>query len=197
MFTNTTDFLTVGLPTVLAGIKRLDVLSVTYNNVAGYESGPVETGKEGLGIQVQNGNLHYSPLTDLVYSGNLMVARIGSEAMDEEARAAQVELESSLRIGTTEDASFLAVVYAGLSAFDEAVAFARKVKKDNPAAKVAVVTCDCDLTRKARSLVPMLRDKELDAVVVTSECGGRATMRDILQKIVSDWPSPEPVKIPA
>ena len=92
--------------------------------------------------------------------------------MDEEARSAQAEMESSLKIKTTEDSSFLAVVYAGLSAFNEAVEFARKIKNDNPAAKVVIVTCDCDLNHKARGLVPMLQDKELDAVVITSGCGG-------------------------
>jgi hypothetical protein len=192
MLTNTDDFLAVGLPTILAGIKRLNVLFATYNNVAGYRSGPVETGKDGLAIQVQNGDLEYSSRANLVHSSDIMTAMIGSRAMDEEARAAQSGLESSLEIEATEDASFLAVVYAGLSAFDEALAFARKIKQNNPAAKVVLVTCDCDLNRKARVLVPTLQDKELDAVVVTSGCGGRATMCDILEKIVNDWPANPP-----
>jgi hypothetical protein len=192
MFTNTDDFLVVGLGTILAGVKRLNVLFATYNNVAGYKSGPVATRKEGLAIQVQNGDLHYSSLTDLVYLLGTPLAKIGSEAIKEEARAAQSELESLLNIETAEDASFLAVVYAGLSAFDEAVAFARKVKKDNPAAKVVVVTCDCDLNNKARVLFPMLERREIEAAVVTSECGGRGTMRDILEKIVNDWPANPP-----
>lgn len=192
MFTNTDDFLAVGLPTILAGVKKLNVLFATYNNVAGYESGPVETGKEGLAIQISDGDLEYSPVADLVFSGDLMLAKIGARAMDEEARAAQAELESALKINAAEDTSFLAVIYAGLSAFDEAVEFARKIKEDNPAAKVVVVTCDCDLNRKARVLFPMLQAKELDAVVATSECGGRATMCDILEKVVNDWPANPP-----
>lgn len=171
MFTNMSDFLSVGLGTLIAGARELCVLFATYENVAGYESRPVETGKNGLVIQVRNGNQ----------------AALGGKL----ARAA---VESPLKIKAQEGVLFLAVIYAGLPAFDEAVAFAREIKHEHPVSKVVVVTCDCNLTRKARDLVPMLR-RELDAVVVTSECGGRATMRDILEKVVSIWPMP--VRVPA
>ncbi|MGB7957765.1 MAG: hypothetical protein WCF77_02895 [Minisyncoccia bacterium] len=122
------------------------------------------------------------------YNIGTPLAQIGSEAMDEEARTAQSELEAKLKIESQANASLLAVVYAGLSAFDEALEFARKVKQDRPDAKVVIVTCDCDLRRKASILEPMLQSEELEAVVVTHWCGGRSTMRDILEKIVEVWP---------
>ena len=194
MLTNTQDFLDVGLGILTAGARKLHVLLATYNNVAGYKSGLVETDKEGLAIQVQNGNLFYSPLTFLIHLPDSRLARVGAEMMDHEAREAQSALEANLVIEDQEGVEFLAVVYAGLSAFHEAVELAHKLKEDRPSAKVVVVTCDCDLTNKTRELTPMLKRKELDAVVVTHECGGRATMRNIMEKVVSD--SPVPIRVP-
>lgn len=192
MFTNTDDFLG-RLGALIVGADRLHVLFVTYNNVAGYESGPVDTGKDGLTIQVQNGDLEYSPMTNLVYLIGTALAEIGSQAMDAEAQAAQATLESQLIVEPQDNARLLAVIYAGLSAFDEAVSFARAVRRDHPTAKIVIVTCDCNLRHKQQVLEPILASGEIESVVATFECGGRATMRRILNQVMSDWP----VKTPA
>lgn len=195
MFTNEADFVATGINALIANTDRLHVLFATYNNVAHYESGPVDTKNDCLTIQVQNGDLDYSPITDLVYLLGTPLAAVGGAAMEEEARDAQSALEASLAIEYKENTLFIAVVYAGLSAFDEALDFARSVKKDQPAAKVVIVTCNCDLGHKDRVLEPLLQSKELDAVIVTYECGGRATMRDVLEGFMAAWPKDAPVVV--
>ena len=189
MFTKSNDFLAQGVDTLIAGNEKLHVLFATYNTVEGYDSGSVQTHKDGLTIQVQNGNLHYSSLTDLTFFVGTPLADIGAEIMDQEARAVQEDVESSLHIERHQDATFLAVVYAGLSAFREAVEMARKIKRNNPNAKIVLTTCDCVLSDKSDTLSPMLQKKEVDAVVVANRCGGRETMHDILEKIVEVWPA--------
>jgi hypothetical protein len=171
MFTNETDFISTGLGALLAGIEKLHVLFATYKNVDGYANGPVETyGKDGLTIQVQN----------------------GSQIRGEWVSRAAYSIEAIPETEGQENVLFLAVVYAGVNAFGEAVAFARKIKHEHPASKIVLVTCSCDLLYKNRILEPIVRDKEIE-VVVTEKCGGNSTMRDILRKIMEDWP----VKIPA
>jgi hypothetical protein len=177
MFTDTSDFLSTGVNALVAGHEKLHVLFATYNAVAGYKSGTVETGKDGLTIQVQNGNLSYSPLTDLVYCVGTPLHKVGAN------------MEMSLKIEQPDATAFLAVVYAGLSAFNEAVALARKIKDDRPDAKIVITTCDCMLDDKSRTLSPLLQRKEIDAAVVTTICGGHDTMRDILEKVIEVWPA--------
>jgi hypothetical protein len=173
MFTNEMDFVAKDISALLAGVQGLDVLFATYRNVGDYENGSVETKKEGLTITVRNG-----------------------DAREYYEFAAQLEVESATEIKDQEGVSSLVVVYAGLSAFREAVAFARRIKRDHPAAKIVVVTCDCELSWKKRELEPMLQGGELEAVVVTSYCGGRTTMCDILKKIVAIFPVPSPAVTP-
>jgi hypothetical protein len=193
MFMDLADFVSTNIPALIAGMEKLSVLFVTYNEVNGYESGLVDTKKDRLTIQVQSGNLHYSPLTtSLVWAIGTPLAEIGSAAMDDEAREAQEAVEASIKIEVQEDTAFVAVVYAGLSAFDEALLFGRKIRQDNPAAKVVIVTCDCDPGRKRRVLVPMLETGELAAVIETYECGGREAMRKILLGFIEAWPSTVP-----
>ena len=189
MFTHEPDFVSGGIKPLIDGVRKLHVLFATYNTVAGYRSGPVQTGRDGLTIQVQNGNLVYSPLTDLIWLGpHDPLGKLGAQIMDAEGRAAQKMVESSLQIETGESAEFIAVIYAGLSAFDEALAMGRKIKAERPKSKVVIVTCDCAIERKAQTLNPLLQNKEIEAVVVTNTCGGRQTMRSILDGVMSQWP---------
>ena len=174
MFVTMNCFIRMGLGTLIAGARKLHVVFATYKRVPGYPTGPVATGKDGLTIQVQDGN---------------------NPAVSGAEEAAQAVVEESLEIEARSDATLLVVIYAGLSAFDQGVDFARKVKEDHPAAKVVILTCDCDLTWKSRKLTPLLENKELDAVVVTDECGGRGAMRDILKAVIASWPVP--VRFPA
>ena len=83
----------------------------------------------------------------------------------------------------------LAVVYAGLSAFQESLDYARKIRKSNPQCKVVVLTCDCDPRMKELVLAKALENGEIDEAIMTSECGGYYGMREILDGFVAAWPN--------
>ncbi len=191
MFTNVPDFISSGLATLVEDHDRLHSLFATYNNVRGYGSGKVDSGVDSLTIQVQNGNLEYSPFILLGFVPEL--TGLAARVMVEEGRQVQSDLENSLDLGVQEEAlgnsTFLAIVYAGLSAFRESVDMARKIKTDKPKAKVVVLTCNCKLFEKKYTLNPMLADGILEAVVVTPECGGREDMKIILESLISIWNS--------
>ena len=132
MFTNEFDFVATGINALIAGAGKVHVLFSTYNNVAHYGSGPVDTGKEGLTIEVRNGDLEYSPAANLVYALGTPLAAIGAAVMEEDARDAESTLEAAIAIEAIEPkdgGTLIAVVYAGLSAFDEAVDFAHRIKQ--------------------------------------------------------------------
>jgi hypothetical protein len=95
----------------------------------------------------------------------------------------------------TPGADVFAFIYAGLSGFDDSLAFVRRVKRDNPKAKIVIVTCDCRLEKKLAAIAPLSPDV-IEAVVATGECGGRMTMRDILERLIVIWPSREIVERP-
>ncbi len=188
MFYQVPEFVSTGIPALINGTNRLNVLFATYNTVNGYD-GDVDTGKDGLSIKVQSGHLEYSPFVlPALMAPDPSMRSLGSITMREQGRQVQRELESSLKI-ETQEGEFLAIVYAGLSAFSEAVEMARKIKADNPTAKIVITTCDCDIRHKTHTLTPMLERKEIEAVVVTGMCGGRGMMHDILEGIVRAWPA--------
>lgn len=191
MIARLTDFLVSGLRPYLEGTQRLHVLFATYNNVRMHESGPVETLKDGLTIQVQNGNLDYS--TFAVFgplSSNFAVSRLALDQGDVEARAAERAMKSSLSLEREENAPLLAFVYAGASAFREAFDTAAGIKRDNPGSRVVVLTCDCNLEWKEHDMQPRISDGEIDQMIVTRECGGRDGMRLILDSVVEQWQPP-------
>lgn len=192
MFTLSTimDVIATDIPALMVGADKLHVVLATYNEVFGYKDGAVETGKDGLTISIQSGHLSYSQLVlPSLLSGHFELMRLGSKMMDTEGREAQSKLESTFTIEGQPGDMFLVIIYAGLSAFDEAIEMARKAKRNNPTAKVIVVTCDCELRKKTYTLRPMLDSREIDSVVVDRECGGRGAMKTILEGVINMWPS--------
>lgn len=189
LFVGLDEFLSTHLRRFVEGKKELKVLFATYNNVAHYDSGEVRTGKKGLTIEVRNGNLDYSPESSMIFSPILSQAFTGMRIMQNEAGEAQSTVESSVNIDPKDAADLVAVIYVGLAAFDQAVSMARRIKQENPAARIILTTCDCDTEGKAERLSPLLENKEIDAAVVDSDCGGRGMMEKILKKFIECWPS--------
>jgi hypothetical protein len=175
MFTNISSFLENEIPVFLAGIERLHIFLGTYNSVSGHESGLVRTGLIGLTMQIQSGDLWYAPITDGERTWPPPFAAISGTA-------------TKLEVKPQEEISLFAVIYAGLTGFDRAVNSARSIKQQNPGAKVAVVTCDCDPRKAEEILRPLLDSHELDFVIVDHRCGGYGAMREILDGIVRIWP---------
>lgn len=184
------------LPELAGGEKELNAIFVTYNEVSDHEDGPVNTGKSGLNIIVQSGNLRYSEFsgTALVAglaTGNPFLAQAGGYAMDEEGCLAQSKVKAKTEEHLTKlnNKNLLAVVYAGLSAFQESFVYAREIRKSNPQAKVVVLTCNCDQRNKEQVLDDAIKNREINDAVMTWECGGRNGMRAILEGLIASWPN--------
>lgn len=190
------DFNAQRLPEILAGRDRLQALFATYNRVGGHESGPVKTGYPDLGITVQNGDLRVSngvvfglilgsaPQSDEHREiGQLAVAELHAEGED-----VQRTLEGRIALPAETD-ELLTVIYAGLSAFDGAVSFARRLRREGPKRLVVVLTCDCNLREKLRDLDPLQQAGEITEVLVSRECGGHGDMARILDALIAAWPN--------
>lgn len=184
------------LPNLVNDQEELDAIFVTYNSVNGYPAGRVNTEKAGLNIVVRSGNLEYSPMTLLALGAGIALAdtelaNSGSDRMEHEAHTALANVKDRTKeeLAKLENKSFLAVIYAGLSAFTKSLDYAREVRKSHPTAKVFVLTCDCDIRTKAPILDAAITCGEINDAIITSKCGGYDSMRKILEKLVTTWPT--------
>lgn len=187
------------VPDLLVGAERLHVLFATYRTVDGISPGTVEP-KPGLLIDVRSGIDDYSPVASSLLLSPLLaredelevaglLAATGAYLMDQEGQDAQAAVDRGLsELAVPEGHQFLAVCYAGLAAFQQALQSATKMKSRAPGSKVILVTCDCNLAKKRVDLQPHLDEGEIDLLVVTPYCGGEQTMRYILDTIVNSWP---------
>lgn len=188
------------VPELLAGANRLHALFATYRTVRGINPGTVEP-KPGLRIDVYSGIQNYTSAVNVLFLGPFLVSKVVdpqeagdlllavSKQMDTEGQTAQAAVERNLStLAITEGYKFIADCYAGLTAFEQALQSATKMKSRAPGSKVILVTCDCNLGVKRSTLEPRLAASEIDFLVVTPYCGGEDTMRDILEAIVNAWP---------
>jgi hypothetical protein len=183
-------FLLFELLGMLAGQQRLHVLFATYNGVIDYDTGDVPTGKKGLTIWVQCGDLAYSWDNLMVAcSADPLFAMRGEKLLKGQAEKAVAIVEKGLNLKPEAGVPVLAFIYSGLNGFDKAVALAGKIKLDNPDARVVVTTCDCDISTKTSVLDGMQARGEIDAAVYTTMCGGREMMREILDRVIKVWPT--------
>lgn len=200
MFRSPEAFLRERLPEILGGRTKLGALFATYNSILDYPNGVVTTGKPGLTVLVQSGHLEYSQASyaalffgerHLGHPFGDFVGMMGVQMQHQEAVAAQASVVQQLGGVRTAlgDAPVFAVIYAGLSAFDESVAFARALRQDIPHAHVVVVTCDCDASRKEVALTRALDSGDIEDAVFTNGCGGYGTMREVLDALITAWPA--------
>lgn len=86
----------------------------------------------------------------------------------------------------------VAVIYAGKSAHERVLFWARALKRRNPTAAIVMLVCDC-VTNEKKSrddLLEMQATGELAAVLVATSCGGQYEMRALLDGLVAAWPGP-------
>lgn len=197
MFVSVSEFLQNILPRLIAGKTVAHAVFTTYNAVSGYKDGAVVTGKPGLSAEVYSGG--YSPPLTATLSAIKAMSRnelrVAESIINEEsglAGMAQHIVEQSMKENSAlefqRSGQLFSVVYAGLHAFEEAIDFSCKFKREHPASYVVVLTCDCDIERKKGELQPHINLKELDVVVVTRKCGGYSDMRDLLEGLIAAWP---------
>jgi len=183
------SFVRDDVPQLIAGHSRLHIIFATYNTVGGYTNGPVKTGKDGLTVEVRGGELEYSKDSNRIFHiGNPVDQMLGLCVMQDDARKAHSKVEPAVIAGEDCEVPSAIFIYGGLSAFSEAVDTAVKAKNASPSSKVFITTCDCNLMEKESRLGQFLKNKTIECVVTTGECGGRAMMRQILEGIVEAWP---------
>lgn len=79
----------------------------------------------------------------------------------------------------------LALVYAGLQAFDGAFGFARSLKQRSPHSAVIVLTCSCESGHKADVLQVAVDEGHIDNFVMVQDCGGRLAMGVAIDKVIT------------
>jgi len=195
-FLTVEDWITQRLPAFLDG-NPLNAIFVSYNSVGDFKPGQQETRKSGLKVIVQNGYVDPSPFAlGLLLSGDFSLMRLGAQTMDDAANAAQQAAEKGLDAilpTVVEQSNVLLVIYAGLSAFRASVDYARSFRQKISAAKITVLTCDCNLRMKSDTLLPLQQSGEINDVVVTPDCGGRYQMAKMLQALIDSWPAAVPI----
>jgi hypothetical protein len=168
------EFIQKSIPALIAQTPNLTAIFSTYNQVAGYEDGEVKTGKINLEVTVATGNM--SPC-------------IFPELASREGKTAQFEVNGKLTaILEQPPQKMLAVVYAGISAFKEALTTVRAIHRKVPDAYIILLTCDCELEDKKRVLQPHVDSNLIKHVVVTPVCGGESAMGGILDALIKAWP---------
>ena len=174
----TETFLSDVLPGLLAGKNELNVLLVSYHRVD-----EVVEVKDGLRIKVLSGNLRYS---DELMSGFLLLGPhpANTAQMKKEGRAAFERTVSGLQMENK--GPVLAIVYVGVSAFDESLDLALKIAR-NPNTDVVVVTCDCNFGQRVQKLDTHVEMGNLKAAVEARYCGGTEAMNDIAREINQIW----------
>ena len=193
----TEEFVGSVIPKLIDGKNGLRAFFSTYNEVTGHNSGPVETGDPNLEIAVSAGGAQPASLCEIFDSteralraaavGDFAAANRELDSATRDARQGQVAVAAAMADQTARQSyPDVAVVYAGYSAFRQAIATVTDLHKQSPETFIAVLTCDCDLGAKRWELGTI---DGLGAVVVTPRCGGRRDMRDLLEAFVAMWPN--------
>lgn len=185
------------IPQIINGKARLRVLFSTYNEIPGYNDGPVKTKDPNLEIAVVTGGVQ--PIDPGLIFGSMGRALAAAAAFDirsikaerdfitQDARQGQEEVDAKL----TDQADKqrhpdVAVIYAGYSAFRQAVETLERLHLESPDTFIVVLTCDCDVEKKRGVLGTI---DGIGAIIITPNCGGRGDMRNLLDEFVAQWPN--------
>lgn len=169
-------------------------LFTTYNTVRGYESGELKTRKNNLCIRVENGNMPHTSDQLLELSMFLiphpaaqLVARSASDRMGALGQNAQKQVTynaQELLKEKIQAKNIIIFAYVGLSAFEGAIEFIKKVREQNQNSTIVALSCDCNNPRDFLPHAPAI-----DFLIFTPHCGGREDMKLLLEKFHSSWPS--------
>jgi hypothetical protein len=170
------------LPPILAKRKKMNVAFVTYNCVDGHGNGVVNK-ESSLRVTIVNGGRPLAGLADALPS--LLVDARGF-IDNQELLAKQAQREISLN-KTSPPKLDLLVIYAGIMAFNETLDELEAFKVRSPETLVVVVTCNCSLELKSRKLNTLKHAGLISEVVVGDECGGRISMRRLLEALSAAW----------
>ncbi len=172
--------------------EKVQILFTTYNTVFDYPTGRVDTGKDDLEIYVENGNMPRDLMTviglamEVNYPFDPIARAMGRQAtgrMKQDGEEAQKKVSAQVvRVLDRSKEDVIIVAYVGVSGFVPALEFIKRVSEEYPLAKIIAVSCDCN---NPRDFMP--HGKEIDSLVMTSECGGRRAMKAILEGFRKAW----------
>lgn len=182
------DFVANVIPGLVNGRKRLRVLFSTHNQIHGYRDGKLDIKEPGLEVLVADGGVQvmswagWFDWTNAMINGDVVKSmayaeRIRSEADDGQSKIAE-------KLAGQDEYPDVAVIYAGLSAFESTMATVRELRACAPDAHIVVLTCDCDVRSKSAQLH---RDNVVDTIVVTPRCGGCDDVGTMLEALVGQW----------
>lgn len=180
------------LPELLAALRDGEganrILFCTYKYVRGHENGHVDTGDDDLEIIIESGGHNvYSPESMLdvglrfaLASRGIVPMNNGSTLMNVEGQSAQRKLEDRTEAMISEKPR-LAFVYVGLSAFQESLAFAKKLRREH-GMQVVVVTCTCNHGQIRHGAFD-----EFDHLIEVHACGAKIDMGWLVDYTLRAW----------
>lgn len=160
---------------LLVGKEPLRLVAVTYRGIGNYNSGLVDYLIPGFRVEVYAGAVSVTDKELLAMSPADLAQRNARarEEFDQAMRDFKVDLLPGERL--------LVFIYAGLREYHQSCALARQIRHDHPEAVIVIATCDCTDGGKCEAIHSLLDDGVANHVVVTTECGGRTLMKDLIE----------------
>ena len=176
-------FIEYVLPTFSpAVIKEAKVMIITYNSVLEFSKGIQKIGKLSLNIMSA-----LSIEEDLENCYRLNTERkkgaFIAEAQHQIAQRAVEQKKLDTKILSVETPDIICM-YAGVSAYKEAVKSALQAHEKWPKAYIAIVTCECNLNEKLNELLPLKEREVIDTIIAVPECGGHHALSQIARAFV-------------
>jgi hypothetical protein len=174
----TKDFLKV-IPSLLKEKDKLTVWFFTYNRfgIGSHEYIQAHAkGEDGLTIKVSEGDKYGHP--DML-----------AEDLEKYGKIAQRLLNNTDISQAPLDSPLIFVNYIGLQAVSGGLNQVHEFRKARPESVIITVACDCGLREKNQAIYPLLKNGVINYSVINYDCGGYLSMGDILEAIVTQWPS--------
>ena len=185
----TAAFVQGALPGIIAGRTSLSAAFISYRLIGDYRDGLVATGKEGLRILVATG-----AEADLTVAPRGMAILARGTLKDHQDFLAQSDADGARDLHTAQskvsdpEKNDLAVVYLGLTAFDQSLNMVRSIRSASPTIQIVTVTCDCDLYDKRAKVAALVESGSISHFVVAQDCGGYVSMGNIIETMIDLWP---------
>lgn len=183
------DFLSTLFPAMLQDASApLSIAISTYNNVKGYKDGTYQTETEDVVAHIQNGycatNLTAALIGDMALTaGDTATATIMYNEIIQDGNEAQRKVSSNLmnQVQPDTEDNKIFIVYAGVTAFPQALQFTKELRQAYPKSIIFVLTCDCSLHKKEPTLEQFVFDRTIQGFIVSPKCGGESDLKEIFE----------------
>ncbi len=175
------------LPGIVSKDGPLRVLFHTYNTVHGVPPGQDSHGEMNLTTQVVEGDLRYSSGVDLGFMMADVALSLGEprgalhfveKAIDQGYSDGAEAFDRTQSQLDTNEHSDVAFIYAGVSALEQGIEFARSLKESG--VSVFLVACNCGEDSKMAAV----DEHGFDGLIMNSACGGEYLMADVYHALI-------------